>query len=142
MDERLIHTHEDGTTELVCCLMSYNEAHGCPDDSSIPKHECPGQRAANDKLAAYEDTDLSPAQVAELARAQREGRCVVLPCSVERLKWAVEGIHDAYGCPYGEMRIPAQYGDCRKGCFDCIVDGLRQEAERALSEREGGHERE
>lgn len=33
-----------------------------------------------DRLGAYEDTGLTPSQCAELARAEKEGRLVVLPC--------------------------------------------------------------
>lgn len=65
---------------------------------------CP-ERARYDRLAAYEDTSLEPEEIekamdivksavsafedfgvdrlAELAQADREGRCVVLPCKVE-----------------------------------------------------------
>ena len=35
-----------------------------------------------DRLAAYEDTGLSPNEVQELAKAKAEGRLVVLPCKV------------------------------------------------------------
>jgi hypothetical protein len=35
-----------------------------------------------DRLAAYEDTGLEPEEVAELAQAKADGRCVVLPCKV------------------------------------------------------------
>jgi hypothetical protein len=35
-----------------------------------------------DRLAAYEDTGLDPEEVAEMARAKADGRCVVLPCKV------------------------------------------------------------
>lgn len=35
-----------------------------------------------DRLAEYEDTGLSPAEVAELAQAKADGRVVVLPCKV------------------------------------------------------------
>jgi len=35
-----------------------------------------------DRLAAYEDTGLTPEEVAELAQAKTDGRCVVLPCKV------------------------------------------------------------
>lgn len=35
-----------------------------------------------ERLAAYEDTGLTPAEVAELAEAKKDGRLVVLPCKV------------------------------------------------------------
>lgn len=34
------------------------------------------------RLASYEDTGLTPAKVAEFAKAKAEGRLVVLPCKV------------------------------------------------------------
>ena len=37
---------------------------------------------ATHRLGAYEDTGLTPAEVAELAKAKAEGRLVVLPCNV------------------------------------------------------------
>jgi hypothetical protein len=39
-----------------------------------------------DRLAAYEDTGLSPEEVAELAKAKEDGRLVVLPCKVDNEK--------------------------------------------------------
>ena len=45
---------------------------------------CPGasMRDALERIAAYEDTGLTPERVAELAEAERDGRVVVLPCPV------------------------------------------------------------
>jgi hypothetical protein len=40
-----------------------------------------GQQIIN-ALAAYEDTGLTPEEVAELAKAKADGRLVVLPCKV------------------------------------------------------------
>lgn len=37
-----------------------------------------------DRLAAYEDSGMSPEQVQEFAKAKAEGRLVVLPCKVGR----------------------------------------------------------
>lgn len=37
---------------------------------------------AIERLAAYEDTEMEPERVAELAQAERDGRLVVLPCKV------------------------------------------------------------
>lgn len=38
-----------------------------------------GSRACMGKLAAYEDTSLTPEEVADLAKAKEQGRLVVLP---------------------------------------------------------------
>lgn len=47
----------------------------------ISDRKCPTLQLV-DRLAAYEDTGLSPAEVAELAQAKADGRVVVLPCKV------------------------------------------------------------
>ncbi len=44
------------------------------------------------KLAAYEDTGLSPAEVAELAQAKADGRVVVLPVSVGDTVYVDKGV--------------------------------------------------
>lgn len=46
---------------------------------------------AIDRLAAYEDTDLTPEEVAELAQAKHDGRLVVLPCKVGTKVYGIEG---------------------------------------------------
>lgn len=48
---------------------------GNPDHSTQVRY-----RELLDRLAAYEDTGLTPAEVAELAKAKADGRLVVLPC--------------------------------------------------------------
>jgi hypothetical protein len=50
--------------------------------SAADMESCAWVRDATDKLAAYEDSGLSPARVMELAEAEREGRLMVLPCKV------------------------------------------------------------
>lgn len=47
---------------------------------------------AIDRLAAYEDTGLTPDELAhavELLKAEKEGRCVVLPCKVGDYVWII-----------------------------------------------------
>lgn len=84
------------------------------------------------RLAAYEDTGLTPDEATALTKAQQDGRLVVLPCEVERLKEIVQKLHDSYGCLYGDIDLPYDYGDCSKGCWQCIVDGLHKETDTAL----------
>ena len=48
---------------------------GNPDHSTQVRY-----RELLDRLAAYEDTGLTPEEVAELAKAKADGRLVVLPC--------------------------------------------------------------
>ena len=43
-----------------------------------------------DRLAAYEDTGLSPEQVQELAKAKADGRLVELPCKIGDEVWFLE----------------------------------------------------
>ena len=50
---------------------------GNPDHSTQVRY-----RELLDRLAAYEDTGLTPEEVAELAKAKADGRLVVLPCKV------------------------------------------------------------
>lgn len=51
------------------------------DDVEITGHETT-RRQIITRLAAYEDTELEPERVAELAKAEKDGRLVVLPCKV------------------------------------------------------------
>jgi hypothetical protein len=46
---------------------------------------------ALNRLAAYEDSGLTPEQVHELAKAEAEGRLVVLPCKPGDVVYAVSG---------------------------------------------------
>ena len=102
------------------------------------------------RLAAYEDSGLSPEQVQELVKAKEDGRLVVLPCKVGDIVYA-----DCYGDIIGwevhqiEMRTgkPTQYiarGD-DEGYGTPEIDFVgedigkivfltREEAEKALQE--------
>jgi len=66
---------------------------------------------AVDRLAAYEDSNLTPAEVAELAQAKADGRLVVLPCKRGDMVYFI-GINytkcSAYGTEYDEV--------CCAGC--------------------------
>ncbi|MBR1810768.1 MAG: hypothetical protein IJ766_03835 [Clostridia bacterium] len=50
----------------------------CGDHAAVVNHH----ENYIDRLAAYEDTGLEPAEVAELAKAKADGRLVALPCKV------------------------------------------------------------
>ena len=43
-----------------------------------------------DRLAAYEDSGLSPQEVRELTKAKQEGRLIVLPCKVGDAVYTVD----------------------------------------------------
>lgn len=88
---------------------------------------------AVDRLAEYEDTNLTPAEVAELAQAKADGRVVVLPCKVGDMVWRLckcsdipscldgtmysddgsPGTATGYYCPY-ENNCPHDTDDCEK----------------------------
>lgn len=60
---------EDACGDL-CTEYLYKECKGCPVQEAF------------DRLAAYEDSGLSPEEVHEFAKAKACGRLVVLPCKV------------------------------------------------------------
>jgi hypothetical protein len=50
-----------------------------------------------ERLAAYEDSGLSPEQVQEIAKAKAEGRLVALPCKVGDKVWLIlETLNDKF----------------------------------------------
>jgi hypothetical protein len=96
-----------------------------------------------ERLAAYEDTGLTPAEVAELAEAKKDGRLVVLPCKVGTRVWIISQncdlCHDMY------IEEPCLFGDCEyRGVIESVftlsmtdifgktVFLTREEAEEAL----------
>jgi hypothetical protein len=72
--ERL--TAEGTNGQLYACGMSL-----C-SDGEILCSNCPYQKEANARLAAYENTGLTPERVAELAEADRDKRLMVMPCRI------------------------------------------------------------
>jgi hypothetical protein len=52
-----------------------------------------------DRLAAYEDSGLSPDEVQELAKAKVEGRIVVLPCRVGDVVWKTKTAFSYFSKP-------------------------------------------
>jgi len=98
---------------------------------------------ALNRLAAYEDSGLSPEQVQELAKVRAEGRMVELPCKVGTRVWVIgqdcDLCHDMY------TEEPCLFGDCeyRKVIESVFLPGMtdefgktvfltREEAEKAL----------
>ena len=70
---------------MRCCDCEFREV--CPDME--PDDVTDGNMGENimNRLAAYEGTGLTPEEVAELAQAKADGRCVVLPCRVGGTVW-------------------------------------------------------
>lgn len=116
------------------CLDTY------PD---MPFDICPTR-----KLAAYEDTGLSPTEVAELAQAKADGRVVVLPCKIgEKVyRYCNDAINEGtitnilLNVKTGEIgleyEMPTCYTCSRSGTLGKNLFLTREEAEKALKERE------
>jgi hypothetical protein len=98
-----------------------------------------------DRLAAYEDSGLSPEEVQELAKAKADGRLVVLPCKVGTRVWVIgqdcDLCHDMY------TEEPCLFGDCeyRKVIESVFLPSMtdefgktvfltREDAEKAIAE--------
>ena len=126
-----------------------------------------GEKAVYDRLAAYEDTGLEPEEIVkiredvengymkstarrygvpvdrlrELAQADREGRCVVLPCKIGDTVYSIRHERvpdDDYRMSFHiEMRIVSQkFGLIHADCIGKSVFLTREEAEAALKVRE------
>lgn len=81
--DKLTRTGQDFENEFCsgCDCVYYGEPYGC----NSPDGECESYHYFTqlaDRLAEYEDTGLTPSEVAELAQAKADGRVVVLPCAV------------------------------------------------------------
>lgn len=62
-------------------------------------HECKVLGDAAARLAAYEESGLSPEEVQELAKAKAEGRLMVLPCKVEDAVWKIKSTFSYFTKP-------------------------------------------
>lgn len=130
-----------GADNLECReVCQRQEDKGCKD--------CPIAKAF-DRLAAYEDTGLEPEEfyaLRELAQADREGRCVVLPAkTVFELTWdagpgcdlvcplSIDGVGQCDYCDHGKLFVYER--PCRQEHIERIgadVFMTRAEAEEAL----------
>ena len=54
---------------------------------------------ALNRLAAYEDTGLTPEEVQKMARAKAEGRLVVLPCKAGDTIWKIKAVFSYFSKP-------------------------------------------
>jgi len=99
---------------------------------------------AIDRLAAYEDSGLSPEQVQELAQAKAEGRLVVLPVKVGDRVYSIYGYLNKsikedtvkHICVQdGEIRLTMD-NTCTK-IWERSAFATREEAEKALGGGEG-----
>lgn len=103
--------------------------------------------AIAEKIAAYEDSGLTPERVAELAQAEREGRLLVMPCKVGTRVWVIGQNCDLCHDMYAEE--PCLFGSCEyKEVFESVfgygmIDNFgktvfltREEAEAAMKDKQ------
>lgn len=120
-------------TKRACGVVIYIGAHENTTTGQIPcEASATGVRALMERLAAYEDTGLTPEEITAmrhtldeyhkiadpLLSAKAQGRLVVLPCKVGDTVW-VTGRDNVPR----EMRLGAP--DIRAGDSESCLDGLR-----------------
>lgn len=109
-----------GADNLLCEEVCKNQGNkGCED--------CPIRKAI-DRLAAYENTDLTPEEVErmkeymqpftiqdmdrfrEIMRAEADGRLVILPCKITDTVYTTEAVYERgkWKKPVGEQVVSAQ----------------------------------
>ena len=98
------------------------------------------------RLAAYEDSGLSPEEVQKMARAKVEGRLMELPCKVGDAVWKIKSVFSYFSKPMEDRvdRIIISNNEilacCTSGTkFSIGIIGktvflTREEAEKALQE--------
>ena len=134
--ERLTEQDKNGIAMAVCCGENCKHNFYCENGGFS---ECGDIDDIIDRLAAYEDTGLEPEEISkiredvengymkstarrygisvdrlrELAQADREGRCVVLPCKIGASVWRL----------YDDCDLP---GDCytKQKCKGCEYRNL------------------
>lgn len=120
----------------------------CKQQGDNGCERCP-IRNAFDRLAAYEDSmPLERAQ--ELAQAEKDGRLMVLPCSLKQPLYILKNgeVHRNYGCQWHFTDKECQafgtlsmYGEfVRLDDFGKTIFLTREEAETALKKREAENE--
>lgn len=104
------------------------------EDCECKVSDCAFLRAALNCLADYEDTGLTPEQVAAYAKAEAEGRLIMLPCKVgTKVFWIAndDEFRDYYYIESSDFRLNMLPD------FGKIVFLTREEAEAALKEAQG-----
>lgn len=124
---------------MVERLTYWNKEYGCWS------YKCASGDAAK-RLAAYEDSGLSPEQVQELTKAKADGRLVVLPCKIgEKVyRYCNDAINEGtiinilLNVKTGEIgleyEMPTCYTCSRSGTLGKNLFLTREEAEKALQE--------
>jgi hypothetical protein len=96
---------------------------------------CPSDNEYYRKLSAYEDSDLSPEQVQEFAKAKAEGRLVVLPCKVGDKVWMIlETVNDKF--EIAESVLTKVFHTFKDSYISCWIDcpGIGDSLEFRLSD--------
>lgn len=103
----------DTTGQLFACgnsLCAFEPKQMCSD--------CKYQDEANNKLAAYEESGLTPERAVELGEADKDGRLIILPCKPESTVYYIGTKGSCTRCYY------AQEKDCHIYRLDCDNDKM------------------
>jgi hypothetical protein len=111
---------------------------GNPDHSTQVRY-----RELLDRLAAYEDTGLTPEETEDIAKAKADGRCVVLPCKPNE-RWigeqgeivVIKIVTDWTGT-YVHYRYKGKREVCCCNPTYFAIHFTREEAEAALRKEQG-----
>lgn len=136
-------------------LTLWDDANKCwvEDHSRDTREWKNGHNACMNRLAAYEDSGLSPQEVRELAKAKAEGRLVVLPCKAGDTIWKIKAVFSYFSKPMEDRveRIIITNSEilvyCTSGTkfsvnsIGKIVFLTREEAEKALEGLENRKQR-
>ena len=135
------------------CRVRYpnGDCRGCPNyaDVELVQHE-QSQADRIAELQAYRATGLTVERAAELGKADREGRVIILQYSVKPLVWG-DNAHETVLCPTCGHDLMGKFDDESAGhpiMYQCCYCGesvdsktiiSREEAEKALEAK--NHER-
>lgn len=141
-------SHENG----ICCTHFLGPE--CIEVGGNCAMNCKWEEAAWSRLAAYEDTGLTPelcenakviiklafsndtskaGRIRELLKADKEGRLVVLPCKVGDTVWAASGkiikceIDEIYLCDSGEIKFFVSFNCDGADCKRCPFNNWTQD---------------
>ena len=150
--ERLTEKHYLGTDHYMKCSGNCNVDMDCID--------CPSFDCLVERLAAYEDTGLTPEEIKapftedaminlaaqalgvepsrlrELAEADKDGRVLILPCKVGDTVYRLQYIEQTPG-RFTVGVVPIKFALIWLEEFGKTVFLSREEAEKALQEMEG-----
>lgn len=126
------------------------DCRGCPNyaDVELVQHE-QSQADRIAELQAYRATGLTVERAAELGKADREGRVIILQYSVKPLVWG-DNAHETVLCPTCGRDLMGEFDDESAGhpiMYQCCYCGesvdsktiiSREEAEKALEAEQDG----